>query len=54
LKDITRLEKKRQDLKDRIDRNSPEDYSNEEKDSLKREWKELMDESEQVMERLDE
>lgn len=53
LKDIGRLEQKRKDLQERVDRNAPEGYSNEEKDSLKEEWKSLMEESEQVMERLE-
>ena len=53
LRDISRLEKKRQDLKDRIDETNPEEYSEETKDSLKREWKQLMEESEDVMKRLE-
>lgn len=53
LKDISRLEEKRKELKDRVDRNAPEGYSNEEKDSLREEWKILVEESEEVMKKLE-
>lgn len=53
LKDISRLEEKRKELKDRVDRNAPEGYSNEEKDSLRKEWKILVEESEEVMKKLE-
>lgn len=53
LKDISRLEEKRKELKDRVDRNAPEGYSNEEKDSLRKEWKMLVEESEEVMKKLE-
>lgn len=53
LRDISRLEDKRQELKERVDRNAPEGYSNEEKDSLREEWKALMEDSEKVMQRLE-
>ncbi|PHN04456.1 hypothetical protein [Flavilitoribacter nigricans] len=53
LRDISRLEKKRQDLQERVDRNAPQGYSDAEKDSLQKEWKSLMEESEEVMKRLE-
>lgn len=53
LRDISRLEQKRQELKEHVDRDAPEGYSNEEKDQLRKEWRDLMDESEKIMERLD-
>jgi hypothetical protein len=53
LRDISRLEEKRQELKERVDRNAPEGYSNEEKDTLREEWKSLMEDSEKVMQRLE-
>lgn len=54
LRDISRLEEKRKELKERVDRNAPDGYSNEEKDTLREEWKELMRESEEVMKRIEE
>lgn len=54
LRDISRLEKKRQELKEKVDRDAPEGYSNEEKNDLREEWKTLMEDSEKVMERLEE
>lgn len=54
LKDIGRLEEKRKELKERVDRNAPEGYSNEEKDTLRKEWKNLVEESEEVMKKLEE
>lgn len=53
LDDISRLEEKRQDLKERVEREAPNGYSNEEKESLKEDWRKLMEESEKVMEKLD-
>jgi hypothetical protein len=47
------LEEKRKELQERVDRNAPQGYSNEEKDSLREEWKILMEESEEVMRKLD-
>lgn len=54
LRDLARLERKRQELKEEVDRKAPDSYSNEEKSDLKREWRELMEESEELMERLEE
>jgi restriction endonuclease len=53
LRDVSRLEEKRKELQERVDRNAPQGYSNEEKDSLREEWKILMEESEEVMRKLD-
>jgi len=53
LDDISRLEKKRKDIKELVDQNDPEDLSSDQKEDLKREWRSLMEESEKVMERLE-
>lgn len=53
LRDISRLEKKRQDLKRAVEEERPEEYSQEKKDSLKAEWEQLMEESEEVMKKLE-
>lgn len=53
LRDINRLEKKRQELKEEVDRKAPQGYSREEKETLKKEWRSLVEESEKVMERLE-
>jgi restriction endonuclease len=53
LRDISRLEKKRQELKKAVEEERPEEYSQEKKDSLKAEWEQLMEESEEVMKKLE-
>ncbi|MCB0631133.1 MAG: hypothetical protein R2824_10085 [Saprospiraceae bacterium] len=53
LRDISRLEEKRRELKERVEESSPEEYSQEKKDSLKEEWRQLMEDSEKVMKKLE-
>lgn len=53
LRDVARLEEKRQDLKRKVEEGRPEEYSQEKKDSLKEEWRRLMEDSEEVMKKLE-
>lgn len=53
LRDVARLEEKRQELKEHVEESRPDEYTQEEKERLQVEWKQLMEESEEVMKKLE-